>query len=188
MRPNYYKGYLMVSPDMDFHFARQDNRMLAVYDAMLRHPKIDKVGPAEFMKLMFMMCKLKIPEICKLVPKTNSNYTSLKAKLRFLYRNSKTWSHKPGASPVSDVDGQNRLIFDPVKADWNFPGGINYSRSCCFFEIPTNRLKMTRSTGGINFNGTSNSNLKPLNGVDTNSAQQDFDKRVRKILGIKVKW
>jgi hypothetical protein len=188
-RPNYYKGFLMVSPDMDFHFARQDNRMLAVYSAMLRHGEaaLKKLNPDQFMKLMFVYCKAKMPEICKFLPaKTNSNYTSLKAKLRFLYRNSKTWSHKPGASPVSDVDAQGRLIFDPLKADWNFPGGINYSSNCCFFEIPMNRLKPTRSTGGnINANGRSDANLKPLKNVDTTSAQQILDKRVRKILGLK---
>ena len=33
-KPGFYKGFMMVSPGVDFHFARQDNRMLSVYRKM----------------------------------------------------------------------------------------------------------------------------------------------------------
>ena len=197
-RANHYKGFLMVSPDMDFHFARQDNRMLKVYDAMLKShgfANLNKLDPDSFMKLMFQYCKLRIPEICKYLPTTNANYTTLKSKLKFLYRNSKTWSHKPGSTPISDVDAQGRLIFSPVKADWNFAArsfsGINYNNNCCFFEVPTNSYRKTKSTGSKNsggmFGGGNNTNNQIVNdaAISTSKAQQEFDNRVRKILGLK---
>ena len=175
----------MVGNDMDFHFARQDNRMLAVYSEMLKKggPALEKLNPDQFMRLMFKYCKLRMPEICKFLPAKNANYASLKAKLRFLFRASKTWSHKPGSTPVSDRDAKGRLIFDPLKADWDFSskGGVNYNSHCCFFEIPMNQFQQTRSTGG----NMEDAKAAVNKNVSSTDAQQKLDKRVRKILGIK---
>ena len=180
-----YKGFLMVGNDMDFHFARQDNRMLAVYSEMLKKggPALDKLNPDQFMRLMFKYCKLRMPEICKLLPAKNANYASLKSKLRFLFRASKTWSHKPGSTPVSDRDAKGRLIFDPLKADWDFSpkGGVNYNSHCCFFEIPMNQFQKTHSTGG----NAEDAKAAVNKNVSSTDAQQKLDKRVRKILGLK---
>lgn len=176
----HYKGFLMVGPDEDFHFARQDNRMLRVYNAMIRNGS-NMLDNANFLRHLLKYSEKLMPEIYKYIPKSSK---TLKSKLRFLYRNSKTWSHKPGSTPVTDKDADGKLIFDPLKANWDFSGkgGINYSKNCCFFIIPMNSHKPTFSSGITNSSVNLNKNVRK--NVSTTSRQQKLDARVRKLLGI----
>ena len=57
------------------------------------------------------------------------------------------WSHKPGISPVSNVDAQNRPIYIPHLADRNYArdksanqedDSINYTDFCGYYCIPEN--------------------------------------------------
>lgn len=181
--PYHYKGFLMVSPDMDFHFARQDNRMLKVYNAVNTH-----LVNSEFLKDLLQKSKEIIPEIYQYIPKTAK---TIKQKLRFLYKNSKTWSHKPGSTPVSDKDADGKLIFDPLKANWDFSrrlgGGINYSRRCCFFIIPMNTYRNTKSSGHSSFfaPNETNVNRKVRKNISATTRHQKIDARVRKLLNIR---
>lgn len=178
--PMHYKGFLMVGPHEDFHFARQDNRMLRVYKAMIRNG-VNLLDNNSFLKYLLFYSKKLIPEIYKFLPKSAK---TLKAKLRFLYKNSKTWSHKPGSTPVSDKDADGRLIFNPLKANWDFSrkGGVNYSNNCCFFTIPMNTYKPTVSSGvGVNNTNVTKSIRK---NISTNKREQLVDARVRKLLRI----
>ena len=181
--PKYhYKGFLMVGPNEDFHFARQDNRMLRVYNSMSRDGKHLQPNSAVFLKELLRRSERILPEICQYMPK---RCRTLKSKLRFIYKNSKTWSHKPGSTPVSDVDADGKLIFDPLLANWDYSnrGGVNYSKKCCFFTIPMNTHKPTFSSGI----GTSNadiSNNKTRSDVSTTDHQQRLDARVRKLLNV----
>jgi hypothetical protein len=175
----HYKGFLMVSPNEDFHFARQDNRMIRVYNSMIRNGDADTRDNNKFLNKLLFYSKKRIPEIYQFIPKS-----TLKSQLRFLYKNSKTWSHKPGSTPVSDKDADGKLIFDPLKANWDFSGkgGINYSKKCCFFTIPVNTHKPTFSSGvGSN---TSNLNKKIRTNISTTKRHQELDARVRKLLNI----
>jgi hypothetical protein len=54
------------------------------------------------------------------------------------------WSHKPGSTNVTDLDGSNRPIYDPAlaKRDNRY---INYDRFCGYLCAPrTKRLKLKR--------------------------------------------
>ena len=176
--PFHYKGILVVSPDRDYHFARQDNRMLKVYDKIHDFNMSD----VQLMRLIIELSKEYMPEIYQYMPK---KLTKLKQKLRFLYKNSKTWSHKPGSSTVTDKDGDGRLIFDPLKASWDFSkkGGINYSKNCCFFSIPMNTHANTFSTGTPMITmGASIPTMKARTNISASQRQQMIDKRVRRLL------
>lgn len=186
-RARHYKGFLMVGPGQDFHFARQDNRMLRVYKAMIRN-SVNSADDKTFLRTLLAYSKRLMPEIYEHIPKTAR---TTKSKLRFLYKNSKTWSHKPGSTPVSDRDADGRLIFDPLKANWDFSkkGGANYSHNCCFFEIPMNTHKETYSSGVKNvFSMTrrhTNIENRPRTNISATERGQKVDARVRKLLGIR---
>jgi len=179
--PNHYKAFLMVSPGNDFHFARQDNRMLKVYKHLSL--KADAVLPKkQFIAKVLRLSKKLIPEIYSLIPATA---TSPIAKLRFMFRYAKTWSHKPGAGKVTDRDASGNLIFNPLKANWDF-GSINYSQPCKFFTVPMNTHAETHSTGSPGpFNFDRAVPRKGLTRLDISATtkQQLFDQKVRVILG-----
>lgn len=183
----HYKGFLMVGPNEDFHFARQDNRLIKVYNALIRNG-INSMDNATFLRHMLAYSKRLMPEIYQFMPKRAK---TIKSKLRFLYKNSKTWSHKPGSTPVSDKDADGKLIFDPLKANWDYSrkGGVNYNKNCCFFIIPMNTHRPTYSHGSLSIlnsisGGGSDINKIPRNNISTTVRQQKVDARVRKILGI----
>jgi len=184
--PFHYKGILVVSPDRDYHFARQDNRMLKVYSMIVRH-KLDSLSDGKLIKELVNYSRVYMPEIFKFIPK---HMIKPRDKLRFLYKNSKTWSHKPGSSAVVDKDGDGKLIFNPLKANWNFEskGGINYSTNCCFFSVPMNTHKNTFSTGRpmISF-GATLPTMKARTNISATDLQQQIDSRVRKILSSRSK-
>jgi hypothetical protein len=183
----HYKGFLMVSPNQDFHFARQDNRIIRVYNALIRNG-VNSMDDANFLRQLLVYSKRMMPEIYQYIPKRAK---TLKSKLRFLYKNSKTWSHKPGSTPVSDRDADGNLIFDPLKANWDFTrrGGVNYSKNCCFFVIPMNTYKPTYSHGSSNIfsfgNNRSDLNKKARYDISTTDRHPKVDARVRKLLGIR---
>lgn len=181
-RPKHYKGILVVSPDRDYHFARQDNRLLKVYSHIMKDG-LDRLNGAALQKVVIDYSKKYMLEIYKYMPKKLTK----KEKLRFLYNNSKTWSHKPGSTAVSDKDGDGRLIFDPLKASWDFSksGGINYSKKCCFFSIPMNTHKETFSTGStmmpLGF-GVKLPTMKARTNISASLKQQIFDKKIRQLI------
>jgi hypothetical protein len=176
----HYKGFLMVGPHEDFHFARQDNRMLRVYDAMIRNGS-NLLDNKNFLSQLLFYSKKIIPEIYQYIPKS---VKTTKGKLRFLFKNSKTWSHKPGSTPVTDKDADGNLIFDPLKANWNFnnKGGVNYSKNCCFFTIPMNGHKPTFSSGVGSTRVNINKQLRK--NISTTNRHQKLDARVRKLLNV----
>ena len=179
--PLHYKGILVVSPNMDYHFARQDNRFLKVYDKILTN-KQNNFNDTQLLKTLMYFCMKYIPEICKYIPLQSK---TLRQKLRFVYKNSKTWSHKPGATNVSDKDADNNLIFDPLKANWDFSqtGGINYNKNCCFFICPMNSYQPTFSSGIPNmFGSNQHPDIKTRADLGTTIQQQDLDKRVKRLL------
>ena len=179
--PYHYKGLLVVSPNRDYHFARQDNRMLKVYSMIFRHGLTGLSNPKLIRKLV-EYSQIYMPEIYKFMPK---EFKKSKQKLKFLYKNSKTWSHKPGSTAVSDKDSDGKLIFDPLKANWDFSnkGGINYHQKCCFFSVPMNTHKNTYSTGTpmISF-GATIPKMKARTNISSSERQQMFDRRVRTLL------
>lgn len=185
-KPFHYKGILVVSPDRDYHFARQDNRMLKVYSMIRRH-KLDTLNDEKLTKEIVNYSRIYMPEIYKFMPAT---LKKPRDRLRFLYRNSKTWSHKPGSSAVIDTDGDGKMIFDPLKANWDFSskGGINYSKKCCFFSIPMNTHKNTFSTGTpmISF-GATLPTMKARTNISASNMHQTLDHRVRRILSSRLK-
>ena len=90
-----------------------------------------------------------IPEVFKLMIKHGHKFGNPKKDLKALYKWSRLWSHKPGATNVTDKDADGNYIIDPLKANWDYSskGGINYSIMCSFFSIPSNIHKHTYSTG-----------------------------------------
>ena len=58
--------------------------------------------------------------------------------------NDGTWSHKPGISPISNVDSSKQSIYVPHFADRNYEEdenndeAINYTNFCGYYCIPTN--------------------------------------------------
>jgi hypothetical protein len=177
--PNHYKAFLMVSPGNDFHFARQDNRMLSVY----KHLKLNdlKLPKTKFIAKVLRLSEKYNPVIYSMIPPSAKTPVS---KLRFLYRYSKTWSHKPGAAKVTDRDASGNLIFNPLKANWDFDS-INYSHPCKFFTVPMNTHAETHSTGNPGpFNFNPNVPPKGLTRLDISATekQQLFDQKVRRSL------
>ena len=181
--PFHYKGILVVSPGRDYHFARQDIRLLKVYSMILRH-RLHEKSDSQLIKEIVNYARVYMPEIFCFLP--SPQMTPLQ-KLRFLYKNSKTWSHKPGSSPAIDRDGDDKLIFDPLKANWDFSakGGINYSQNCCFFSIPMNTHLNTFSTGTpmVEF-GAKLPTAKARANLSSSLKQQHLDKRVRRLLRV----
>ena len=151
-RKNHYKGFLMVSPNRDYHFARMDNHMIKVYNIIHKKIKSGQLklphSKKELIKLYVEHMIKHIPYVMKLTIQNTQN-KNLKDLLRHGIKYSKLWSHKPGATPVINKDGNGKYIINPLNASWDFSskGGINYNKNCCFFEIPVNSLKATRSSG-----------------------------------------
>ena len=104
---NYYKGFMMVSPGNDYHFARQDNRMITVYRAIHRDIYMGKtiLEPIEekLIKLFLKYSQKYIPEIMN-ISKMLEPVLKDKKRLRHVIKCSKTWSHKPGGTDVTDKD------------------------------------------------------------------------------------
>lgn len=155
--PRHYKGFLMVSPGNDYHFARQDNRMISVYRHMDRDIKagrltLPRVGEP-LARVFVIYAARHIPSIVLLAHKTfpaDMRSRSFAKRLKRIEECAHTWSHKPGATDATDRDASGDLILNPVHANWNYEtrrGGINYSNTCCFFSIPTNKIANTFSTG-----------------------------------------
>jgi hypothetical protein len=50
----------------------------------------------------------------------------------------KTWSHKPGLGPATNVDASGRIIYDPrsAKRDYSAVGRPNYNVTCGFLCAP----------------------------------------------------
>tara|TARA_B100001094_G_scaffold89689_1_gene85666 strand:- start:2879 stop:3859 length:981 start_codon:yes stop_codon:yes gene_type:complete len=148
-KPHHYKGFLMISPGRDYHFARQDNRMIFVYRKLssLKFPK----QKTKVISLINQTIDSEIPEIVKLANLTIGKNHSSTDRIKKIMNFAKVWSHKPGSTQVSDKDANNNLILNPSESNWDFSsspnGGINYSINCAYFEIPTNYYKHTKSTG-----------------------------------------
>ena len=51
------------------------------------------------------------------------------------------WLHKRGQTEVTDIDASGKLIKDPINADRNYGGDLNYSVFCCYFCIPYDSSK-----------------------------------------------
>lgn len=52
------------------------------------------------------------------------------------------WSHKPGATNVTNKDSDDRLIFNPELANFCYPESssrLNYTNFCTFYSVPRNR-------------------------------------------------
>jgi hypothetical protein len=148
-KPGYYKGFMMVSPGKDFHFARQDNRMIGVYRKMHKDLTILPKSKSKLEKLYTDYVYSVIPNIVKLAHTLYPNVKTRKQLLKAVFKTAHVWSHKPGASNATDKDASGNYILNPMKANWDFAaqGGINYSQMCCFFEIPSNYTNETYSTG-----------------------------------------
>jgi hypothetical protein len=182
-KPGHYKGFMMVSPGQDFHFARQDNRMIAVYRKM--HKDCTKNGlclpksKTKLIKLYLDYIKKTIPNIESLTKKLYPNCKTPKKRLEYIFKVAHTWSHKPGASNATDKDASGELILNPLKANWNYSniGGINYSNNCCFFEIPSNYTENTYSTGYSFFGSKVKDNPKDrrTNISKVNSIDQQYE-------------
>ena len=151
-RPNHYKGLMMVSPGRDFHFARQDNRLLKVYQKIAKHLKTHKTPNTEekWIELFITFINKYGVDIINIINENCTVNEIPKKFLRQVYNYSKTWSHKPGSTNVTDKDSFRRTIINPLTPGcWNFSdkGGIDYSTMCCFFEIPANYHLDTKSSG-----------------------------------------
>ena len=58
------------------------------------------------------------------------------------------WSHKPGATSVTHIDGTGRPIYDPQLASRYYKdSGLNYNEFCSYLCIPKNK-KLTFKRGG----------------------------------------
>ena len=150
--PNYYKGIMIVSPGNDYHFARQDNRLIDVYRAMHRD-KVTIPDDKDLLIQLFLVYAHKhIPDIVDLARTTFPRLMQsedAKQNLKGIYKCSRTWSHKRGSSYATDKDADGNLILNPEKASWDYSknGSLNYSIRCCYFSIPTNYTSNTRSSG-----------------------------------------
>ena len=153
---NCYKGFMIVSPGNDYHFARQDNRMIKVYrkihnDVIKQKIKIP-FDTNDIIELFLKYTIKYIPEIVRYIELNTKNNNS-KEKLKSILKYSKLWSHKPGGTNATDKDADDNLIIDPEKANWDYSknGGVNYNIKCCYFIIPSNNIALTYSSG-ISYN------------------------------------
>lgn len=171
-RPGFYKGFMMVSPGRDYHFARQDNKMIKIYRIIDKKYKDVFFSLAKNNQIEFILKLVEkhLPKIYDFATKIYSKkFQDKKHILRAVLKTAHTWSHKPGGTNAVDTDADKKLIFNPLKSNWNYSesGGINYSEMCCFFEIPSNFTAQTFSTG---YNPLSKEKDNP------NSLRQDLSK------------
>lgn len=55
------------------------------------------------------------------------------------------WSHKPGSTPVTNVDSTGRRIYDPQLASRHSSGSdLNYNKFCGYLCIPVRKKRMKR--------------------------------------------
>lgn len=190
--PYKYKGFMMVSPDRDYHFARQDNRLIPVYRAIHNLVKRNKlILPKSPMKLAYLFIAFaeKIaPDIVdlakQLYPKNMTSGNPIDY-LRGIRKSASCWSHKPGSGKITDKDASGHHIINPELANWNYSskGGINYSIMCCYFLIPSNHIQYTYSTGIDAGNGTHDDPFNIRYDVSADSNIDEFYERlVRKAL------
>lgn len=192
--PNHYKGFLMVSPGQDYHFARQDNRLIAIYRRMDADVKAKRIHiPKDGRRLALLFIKYAnevIPTIVLLAHmnfpramKSNNPHKQLSA----IFKSGYTWSHKPGASEATDRDADGNIIVNPMDANWNYSsvGGINYNHMCCFFSIPSNTIANTYSTG-VPSKPTNNTTILKQNNpihIRTNiSREHNIDSKFERLL------
>ena len=58
------------------------------------------------------------------------------------------WSHKPGATNVTHIDGTGRPIYDPLLASRYYPeSGLNYDEFCSYLCVPKHK-KLNFKRGG----------------------------------------
>jgi hypothetical protein len=58
------------------------------------------------------------------------------------------WSHKPGATDVTRIDGTGRPIYDPQLASRQYPSGLHYDEFCGYLCVPRSR-RLTFKRGGV---------------------------------------
>lgn len=61
------------------------------------------------------------------------------------------WSHKPGGTPVTNLDASKRRIYDPKLANRNYTdsgGHLNYSVFCSYLCVPRTRVLHLKVGGG----------------------------------------
>ena len=151
-KKNYYRGMCLIDlkfPNYDFHFIRQDCLMITTlrfYKLISKNLELDKKNK---INLMINIFKNLNTEYYLFLEKKLKNLSDSK-KLKFIYENSFTWSHKRGIGIVSNKDASNNFIIDPLKSDWNYQDNLNYL-PICFFMVPNNIIYKTHSTN-INFN------------------------------------
>jgi hypothetical protein len=186
-KSNYYKGFMMVSPGNDYHFARQDNRMLEVFRCIHKDIETGKITlsktKSKNVKLFLSYCKKYIPNIVALAKTQHKNINNEAQFLKMIDKYSKVWSHKPGGTASTDKDASGNLIINPEEADWNYnkKGGINYSVMCCYFSIPSNNVALTYSSG-IPHDKTNNSKNNPHNIRADLSVNHEIDSKYEKLL------
>uniref|UniRef100_A0A6C0F8Y8 Uncharacterized protein n=1 Tax=viral metagenome TaxID=1070528 RepID=A0A6C0F8Y8_9ZZZZ len=200
---NHYKGFLMISPGNDYHFARQDNRLITIYrkmhelkllDFLLQMKKITlnnntlhiKPNNKRFLAKIFMLFVNRymkpIVELANTTfPKQMLTTKNPIKQLKHIHKCSFTWSHKPGATNATDKDASNNMILNPMNANWNYSpkGSLNYSENCCFFEIPNNNIADTLSTGVNKIHHNKRNN--PLN-IRKNISHETNDMIYQKLL------
>lgn len=80
------------------------------------------------------------------------------------------WSHKDGGQPVTNKDASGNLIYDPKKADKNYPDKkkpVNYSEFCNYYCVPSNQHMDTVFSrrdldGGLKYQPHENNNMLDL--------------------------
>ena len=61
------------------------------------------------------------------------------------------WSHKPGGTPVTNLDSSKRPIYDPKIANRNYledGGHLNYNQFCSYLCVPRTRVLHLKVGGG----------------------------------------
>jgi hypothetical protein len=194
--PHHYKGIMILSPGNDYHFARQDNRFIPIFrmlnsDIKNNHIKLSTAMPrATVAKAFIKYADKYIPEIVLLAHRTFPDLMFSKNpidKLKAIYQCSFTWSHKPGATDVTDRDADGELIINPLAANWDYSkkGGINYNVHCCFFHVPANYHSNTFS-GGISSKSQPRNNHKHMrsNLSSVQKIDSKFNHLIRYAIGL----
>lgn len=106
--------------------------------------------------------------------------------------NNHYWSHKPGATDVTNVDASGRLIWDPQLAVFNYPdSNLNYENFCGYLCIPashesTHNMKLARSpilskrSRNNNTNNNTNNNNNNKNNKKINNKNKNKNKTVKR--------
>ena len=111
-KPGYYKGFMMVSPGRDYHFARQDNKLIKVYRIIHKHYRKEFLNSTKGKqkKILLQLIQKHLPKIFYNSQLIFPNMNSQKDRLRALFKSAHTWSHKPGATNAVDTDADKKLI------------------------------------------------------------------------------